>query len=156
GALRGGPFARPARPWPRWSRLDALLERASAVARAAGLEVRIDGSGCVLALATLPSEEAFERAVRERVLAAALALVKEGDASDHARRVALAVTVHVAPLPLAEGRGGLLRLPTWAASAEPGLVVSEAVMRGLEPGFVTEPEPEPGASAGRLRITGSR
>ncbi|WP_164016720.1 serine/threonine-protein kinase [Pyxidicoccus trucidator] len=134
-------------------RLDALLERAGAAARQAGLEVRVDGSGCVLALATLPEEEACERAVRERVLSAALALVKDGDASDDTRRVELAVTVHVARLPTEEGGGGLLHLPAWAAaSPESGLTVTEAALRGLEPGFVTEP----GVLEGRLRVTGSR
>ena len=134
-------------------RLDALLARAGAVARAAGLEVRVDGSGCVLALASLPEEETGARAMRERVLSAALALVTDGDTSDAARQVRLAVIVHVGRLPTGEGGGGVLHLPSWAAVApEPGLVVTEAALSGLEPHFVTEP----GAGESRVRITGPR
>lgn len=132
-------------------RLDALLERAGAAARSVGLEVRVDGSGCLLALATLPEAEACEQALRERVLSAALALV--ASTSDEARQVELAVTIHVARLPTEEGGGGLLHLPTWAALApEPGLLVTEAALHGLESGFVTEP----GAGAGLRRVTGPR
>jgi hypothetical protein len=132
------------------ARLDALLERASTAARGAGLEVRIDGSGCLLALAPLPEDAARERAMRERVLSAALALVED---SGGAVPVALSVTVHVARLPTGEGGPGLLRLPSWVAEPlEQGLVATEAALRDLEAGFHTEPA----AGAGRRRVTAPR
>jgi serine/threonine-protein kinase len=125
-------------------RLDALLERAGKAAREAGLDVKVEGSGCVLALAALPEDEARERALRERVMASALALVTDAGNPGAAGRVALAVTVHVA-------NAGLLHLPGWVAeSPGTGLVATEAALKDLEPGFLTEP----GAGVGRSRVVG--
>ncbi len=134
-------------------RMDALLERAGAVAREAGLDVRVEGSGCVLALAALPEDASVERAVRERVLSAALALVKEARTPPEPRPVELAVTVHVARLPAGEGQGALLHLPDWVTeSPGMGLVATGAALKDLEAGFLTEP----GAAEGRSRIIGPR
>jgi serine/threonine-protein kinase len=126
-------------------RLDTLLERAGAAAREAGLEVRVEGSGCVLALAPLPEDVEGAKAVRERVLGAALALVDTA-------RGALAISLHVDRLP-AEGGGGLLRLPDWVSEG-PGLVVSGPVLSGLSEGFQVEPVSD--AAEGRVRVTGRR
>ncbi|MBZ4416634.1 serine/threonine-protein kinase [Myxococcus sp. RHSTA-1-4] len=136
-------------------RLDALLERAGEVAREAGLEVRVEGGGCVLALAPLPEDEVHERAVRERVLSAALALVEGVSAPTEAPSVALAITVHVDRLPMGEGAGAgaLLCLPDWVAdSPGSGLVATEAALKEVEAVFLTEP----GAGQGLSRITGRR
>lgn len=134
-------------------RMDALLERAGAVAREAGLEVRVVGSGCVLALAALPEDALHERAVRQRVLSAALTLVEDASASG-APPVALAVTVHVDRLSAAEGgTGALLHLPGWVGQASgTGLVATEAALKGVEATFLTEPD----AGTGRLRVTRPR
>lgn len=133
-------------------RLDALLERAGLVAREAGLEMRVEGSSCMLALAALPEDEARERALRERVLASALALVTDAGLAGETGPVALAVTVHVARLPEGAGPGaGLLQLPGWVAeSPGTGLVATEAALKDLEPAFLTEP----GAGEGRARVIG--
>lgn len=151
GRLTGAPDA------AAIERLDALLERAGRVAREAGLEVRVEGSGCVLALAVLPEDEAPARAARERVLAAALALVEGTEASGEEPSVALALTVHVDRLSVGEGAGAgtgaLLHLPGWVGpSPGPGLVATEAALRGVEATFLTEP----GGASGYRRVTGAR
>jgi serine/threonine-protein kinase len=121
-------------------RLDTVLERAGAAAREVGLEVRVEGSGCLLALAPLPEDAEGARAMRERVLGAALALAGEE----------LAISLHVDRLP-PEGGGGLLRLPDWVSEG-PGVVVSGPVLSGLSEGFRVEPY----AAEGRVRVTGRR
>jgi serine/threonine-protein kinase len=142
-------------------RLDALLERAGAVAREVGLEVRVDGAGCLLATAPLPEGKAEEQAVRERVLAAALGLLEDAGQLPSPPRVRLAITVHtdVAPQrreesrPEAGGAGGLLFLPGWAAQGGPGLAATTGALRGLEARFRVEPA---AGAAGLSRITGRR
>jgi serine/threonine-protein kinase len=143
-------------------RMDSLLERTGLVAREVGLEVRLEGSGCLMALAPLPDDAASERAVRERVLAAALSLLeqegaRDQDARETASPVRLAITVHVDQLPGAEGRVGasLLHLPGWVADAtDGGLVATESALRGLESGFLAAPLP--GGGALWSRVTGRR
>ncbi|MCP3144935.1 serine/threonine-protein kinase [Pyxidicoccus xibeiensis] len=142
--LKGAPAA------AALERLDALLERASVAARGAGLDVRVEGSGCILAVAALPEDAAGARAVRARVLAAALELVEE---TARPGPVELAVTLHMDRLPAREVPGGLLHLPSWVTeSTGPGLVATGAVLEGLHAGFVTEPT----AGEGRSRVTGLR
>ncbi|MFP2932351.1 hypothetical protein ACLESO_45795, partial [Pyxidicoccus sp. 3LG] len=64
-----------------------------------------------------------------------------------------AVSVHAGQLPAGQGTGDLLHLPTWVAeSPGTGLVATEAMLEGLEAGFVTEPL----AEGGRSRVTASR
>ncbi|AKF81289.1 serine/threonine protein kinase [Myxococcus fulvus] len=143
-------------------RMDSLLERTGLIAREVGLEVRLEGSGCLMALAPLPDDAASERAVRERVLAAALSLLEQEGARDEGAResaspVRLAITVHVDQLPGSEGRAGasLLHLPGWVADAKDGgLVATESALRGLESGFLAAPLP--GGGAIWSRVTGRR
>lgn len=142
-------------------RMDSLLERTGAVAREAGLEVRLEGSGCLMALAPLPDDAVSERAVRERVLAAALSLLAGARDSRDADGVPveLAITVHVDRLPSSEGRGSadgsLLHLPGWVADfQDAGLVATAAALRDLESGFLAAPLP--GGGAIWSRITGRR
>lgn len=138
-------------------RMDSLLERTGALVRDAGLEVRVEGSGCLMALAPLPDDVDSERAVRERVLAAALDLLEGARASEAA--VELAITVHVDRHSTSEGRtrggGSLMHLPGWVAdSSGPGLVATEPALRDLESGFLAAPLP--GGGAIWSRITGRR
>lgn len=149
---------------PALERVDALLEQAGRVVRAAGLEVRVDGAGCLLALAPLPEGMAEQRAARERILSAALALVETDNAGEAPAtlRVGLTVTVNVGEAPAArerawpapQGAGGLLYLPQWmATSPGHGLVATETALRGLDADFQTEPlEGDPGL----WRIKGRR
>lgn len=131
-------------------RLDALLERTGTAAREAGLEVRVEGSGCVLALASLPQDAEGARALRERVLAAALALVEDARVPLGRPAVDLAIRLHVDRL---SGEGSsLLRLPAWVTEgAGTGLVVSGPVLSGLEAGFLVE-----AGAGGQARVTGRR
>ncbi|NMO16849.1 serine/threonine protein kinase [Pyxidicoccus fallax] len=145
--LTGSPTAEAMR------RMDALLERAAVVAREAGLEVRVEGSGCLLALAALPEDVGHERALRARVLTAALKLVEGASASRDVPSVALAITVHVDRLPAAEEAGSLLRLLEWVSeSPGGGLVATGAALKELDAAFLTEP----GAGLGLSRVTGLR
>ncbi|MBN1208994.1 MAG: serine/threonine protein kinase [Myxococcaceae bacterium] len=142
-------------------RLDALLERAGGVAREVGLEVRVDGAGCLLATAPLPEGVAEEQAVRGRVLVAALGLLEHAGQRLSPPRVTLAITVHadVAPprgeeaRPAVPGAGGLLFLPGWAAHGGHGLAATVMALRGLEAQFRVEPV---AGAAGLSRITGRR
>ena len=142
-------------------RLDALLERAGGVAREAGLEVRVDGAGCLLAMAPLPEGGTEEQAVRERVLAAALGLLEHAAQLPSPPRVRLTMSVHadvVSPRreesrPAGAGAGGLLFLPGWAAHGGHGLAATAMGLRGLEARFRVEPV---AGAAGLSRITGRR
>jgi serine/threonine-protein kinase len=149
-------------------RMDELLERASEVAREAGLTVVVDGAGCLFAAAALPEDAAESREARRRVLEAALALVEPSPAprppgegrGEGARQgaparepepdasVSLAVTVHVdlaLPGRDASGHprlssGGLLRLSEWTgAHPSRGLVATRAALGALESSFRAEP-----------------
>lgn len=141
-------------------RVDTLLEHAGAAARGAGLKVRVEGAGCLVALAPLPGEPSAEHAARGRVLSAALALAEAVAALPSPPRVALAVTAHVGELPPEEGAraarpeaGNVLRLTDWVVQPVRGLVVTAAALRGLEASF--EAEPAPGLP-GLVRLTGRR
>jgi serine/threonine-protein kinase len=136
-------------------RLELLLERAGAMARGAGLEVKVDGASCLLAVASLPGEPARDSDVRARLLVAALELMEAAAALPAPPRVLLTATVHRDAL----GRQGdagrarpgtreLLRLSGWAAAVSGGgLVATDAALRGLEAHFHTEPLAEtPGLS----------
>ncbi|MBU8895168.1 serine/threonine protein kinase [Corallococcus sp. H22C18031201] len=109
--------------------LDAALERALRLARDAGLDARLEGCGCLLAMAALPEDMDAARELRARVLDAARTLAN--------LPVPLSLTVHVA------GRsteGGLARLPDWVEpSGSAGVVASGAALRGLEDGLLLEP-----------------
>jgi hypothetical protein len=103
--------------------LDLALTHVAKRVRDTGLEVKVDGAGCLLAVAPLRGDELEARA---RVLEAALTLVEE--------RVGLAAIVHVGE--------GLLRLPQWVVPAHRGgLRATEAALRGLEAHFHLEPVP---------------
>jgi eukaryotic-like serine/threonine-protein kinase len=146
--------------------LDAGLERASTLAREAGLEVRVMGGACLLAVASLPADAERERRLRARVLDAGL-LLTDGDAGG----TRLSVTVHVDRRVSREephgwtgaaasawdatgGEGGLLHLPGWVeADGEGGLVVTGAALRGLEAGYVTSPV---AGADGRWRVSARR
>ncbi|GEL72643.1 serine/threonine-protein kinase [Myxococcus virescens] len=132
-------------------RLDALLERVGGTARAAGLDVRLEGSGCLLAFAPLPPEAGAEQAARARVLHAALALVEFVTASEAPRPVDLAITVHVAELPREDSGGGLLHLPGWVAEP-PGtdLVATARALEGLETAFLATPVSAAGLGCWRV------
>ncbi|WP_224245744.1 serine/threonine-protein kinase [Hyalangium gracile] len=140
--------------------LDLVLERAGAVARVAGLELKVDGAGCLLAAAPLPEDVAGEHSARARVLTAALDLLEYAGALTPLRRVRLSLTVHVdaapAPRELAgptpSEPGGLLWLPGWAAHSGHGLAATGAAVHGLEADFRVEP----GGAAGLARVTGRR
>ncbi|GHG91994.1 serine/threonine-protein kinase [Comamonas sp. JC664] len=137
--------------------LDALLEQVGGTARAAGLDVRVEGSGCLLAIAPLPPDSAAQQAARARVLHAALGLVAQVETGAEPRSVDLAITVHVAPLPREAGHdaAGLLHLPGWVA--EPpgtGLVATAAALEGLEAGLMATPVS--GARLGCWRVSGAR
>ncbi|XXF77912.1 serine/threonine-protein kinase [Myxococcaceae bacterium GXIMD 01537] len=149
--LEGEPDADAAR------QVDALLERAGEVARAAGLAVVVDGAGCLLAVAALPEDTTDETGLRARVLEAGLALTR---ANAERGRVALTVAVHVdtadlrregAERPRLTG-GGLPRLADWTG-AHPGrgLVATAPALLGLEARFETEPLPDTPAL---LRVRG--
>ncbi len=106
----------------RLGHLDVLLERAGERARAAGLEVLVEGAGCLFAAAALPEDAAEALGLRQRVLEAARALV-------HAPPpVALSVTVHVDAAELQRDEAGqprltggaLLRLADWAQALPKG------------------------------------
>ncbi|WP_426751471.1 serine/threonine-protein kinase [Myxococcus sp. Y35] len=138
-------------------RLDALLEHVGGTARAAGLDVRLEGSGCLLAVAPLPHDAEAQRATRARILHAALELVEHVESGEAMRPVDLAITVHVAPLPAEEGGGadGLLHLPGWVA--EPpgtGLVATAAALEGLETAI--DAAPVSGARLGCWRVRRAR
>ncbi len=138
-------------------RLDALLEHVGGTARAAGLDVRLEGSGCLLAVSPLPLDAESQQAARGRVLQAALALVEQVEGGEAPRPVDLAITLHVAPLPTEDERGtdGLLYLPGWVA--EPpgtGLVATGAVLDGLASGIVATPVS--GARLGCWRVSRAR
>jgi hypothetical protein len=142
-------------------RLDLLLERAGAMARGVGLVVKVDGAKCLLAVAPLPEEPTLERAMRSRLLAAALELTEAVAMHPGPPRLVLTTTVHRDAL----GRQGdagrsrpdapeLLRLSGWATAAPGGgLVVTEAALRGLEADFQTEPLAE---TPGLSRVRGRR
>lgn len=146
--------------------LDAGLERASALAMEAGMEVRMTGGACVFAMARLPDDGARERELRARVLDVGLALTA-GDTS----AVRLRVTVHVDRLTSREdphgwmdavasawdeagGEGGLQHLPGWVREdGDAALVVTGPALRGLEADFAASPLP--GASE-RWRLSSRR
>ncbi|MCE9672443.1 serine/threonine protein kinase [Myxococcus stipitatus] len=135
--------------------MDALLEHTGAVAREAGLEVRMEGSGCLMALAPLPDDAHSERTVRERVLSAALELVERAARGVDGARVGLSITVHVDRMPPGGGKGSLLHLPGWVADrGDEGLVATVPALRDLEAGFLAEPLP--GGGAIWSRVTGRR
>ncbi|WP_224360507.1 serine/threonine-protein kinase [Hyalangium versicolor] len=142
--------------------LDVVLERAGAVARVAGLEVKVDGAGCLLAAAPLPEGVTEAQASRARVLAAALDLLEYAGALSPSRRVRLSLTVHVDEAPPsrelagttpAEG-SGLLWLPGWALHSGHGLAATGAALQGLESQFHFEPVPAGGT--GLVQVTGRR
>ncbi|NRD57402.1 serine/threonine-protein kinase [Corallococcus exiguus] len=136
--------------------LDAGLERASTLAREAGMEVRVMGGACLLAVASLPDDVRRERELRARVLDVGLALTGKGTSTAR-----LHVTVHVDRLTSREeahgwteatasawdaagGEGGLLHLPGWVRddgeAATP--IVTGPALRGLEADFVVSPVPD--------------
>jgi serine/threonine-protein kinase len=116
-------------------RLDSALAHAAKQVGDMGLEVRVDGAGCLLAVAPLREDPDEARA---RVLEAALALV-EG-------REGLAAIVHVGAL-----TRELLRLPGWVATSPGGgLMATEAALRGMAAHFHLEPVPD---APGRRRVT---
>ncbi|NOJ97521.1 serine/threonine protein kinase [Corallococcus coralloides] len=136
--------------------LDASLERASTLAREAGLEVRVMGGACLIAVASLPDDVRRERELRARVLDVGLALT-----GTDASAASLRVTVHVDRLTSREeahgwteatasaweaggGEGGLLHLPGWVRedgeAATP--IVTGPALRGLEADFIASPVPE--------------
>lgn len=145
-------------------RMDGLLESASAMAREAGLTVRVEGAGCMLAVAVLPEGAREEREARARLLASALALVRIAQAMASPPHVTLNVTVHVdasrrwreKACGTPSGTGGLLCLSGWAV-ATPGhaLIVTEAALKGLETDFLAEPLREQ-APRGHHRVLGLR
>ncbi len=143
-------------------RLDALLERAGVAAREAGLEIRVDGAGCLLAVAPLPEAAGEALAVRRRGLAAALSQVEAAEALPSPLRVTLSLRLHVAAAPprrekvwpAVSGAEGLLYLPGWVgAGLEPGVVASGEALRGLEADFHAEPVE---GGSGLWRVTGRR
>ncbi|MFB1483488.1 serine/threonine-protein kinase [Corallococcus sp. RDP092CA] len=146
--------------------LDAGLERASALAREAGLEVRVMGGACLLAVASLPDDVRRERELRARVLDVALALMTSASAAR------LHVTAHVDRLTAREeprgwadgaasawdaqrGEGGLLHLPGWVRDDGEGAapVATGPALRGLEADFVASPLPD---APERWRLSGRR
>jgi eukaryotic-like serine/threonine-protein kinase len=143
-------------------RMDALLESAGVLAREAGLTVRVEGAGCLLAVAALPSGAREEREARARLLASALALVRIAQALPCPPHVTLHVTVHVdaarrwreKACGTPSGTGGLLCLSGWTVAA-PGhaLIATEAALHGLEADVQAEPLRER-APLGHRRVTG--
>ncbi|MDC0712531.1 serine/threonine-protein kinase [Stigmatella sp. ncwal1] len=145
-------------------RMDALLASASATAREAGLEIRVDGASCVLAMAVLPEAEHEEREARARLLASALALIRIAEALPSPPRVTLNVTVHVDATrrwrekswSTPSGTGGLLCLSGWTVASDGhALVATEAALRGLETDFLAEPLQDM-ARTGHRRVMGLR
>jgi hypothetical protein len=142
-------------------RLDALLERAGTAAREVGLEIQVDGAGCLLAVALLPEVAAEELAMRRRGLAAALAWLEAAEVPRSPPRVTLSIIVHAGPVPARREKvwpapasaGGLLSLPRWVgAGLAPGVVASSEALQGLEADFHAEPL----SGSGLWRITGRR
>jgi len=102
-------------------RLDQVLTHAARLLGNNGLEIKVDGAGCLLAVGPLREDPVEARA---RVLEAALTLMEGPEA--------LAAIVHVAE--------ELLRLPEWVAALPAGgLLGTEAALRGVEARFQLEP-----------------
>ncbi len=101
-------------------RLDATLAHAARRLGEVGLEVRVDGAGCLLAVAPLRGDRIEARV---RMMEAALRLVEE--------RGELAALVH-----RGEPTQELLRLPEWVVPPlGGGLMATEAALRGLAAHF---------------------
>jgi hypothetical protein len=121
--------------------LDMLLAHAARVLRDTGLEVKVDGAGCLLAMARLRGNPTQARA---RVLESALTLVEGTQTPPSPGRVGLAAIVHVGD--------ELLRLPEWVVTSPGGgLMATEAALRGVAARFRVEPMP---GAPGLMRVVG--
>lgn len=125
--------------------LDRVLAHAAQAMGDAGLEVKVDGAGCLLAVAPLRERPAEARA---RVMEAALAWVKATEASSFPGRGRLSALVHAGALT------PLLRLPDWVVTCPGGgLTATEAALQGLEASFHLESVP---GAPGWRRVAGRR
>lgn len=108
-------------------RLDALWEQARQALQQAGLTLRAEGTGLLLAVMPLPVEPQAERQERARLLNRALELLQALHTERRGVDLAISLSLHAA-----EAEDELLQPTRWAQPGT-GLVATPAALEGLEP-----------------------
>jgi serine/threonine-protein kinase len=144
--------------------LDRVLIEARGACERAGLDLAIDHANALVAVQALPADPGEARALRERVLRAAVGLRARLRPGSSPVRVSIAV--HVASLirrvagdEVDYVGGDLLCAGPWAAEqSDDGVTVTDAALDGLSEHFLHEPlEGRPGlSSVVAYRSAGSR